>query len=82
MLTGYPPFQSKTQEEIYKKVRNLSYVWPKDSECANHIPDEAMSLVSSCLNLAENERPDPDDIVEHPLFNMYDGCIPKQLDPR
>ncbi|GAB1214205.1 hypothetical protein ATERTT37_003365 [Aspergillus terreus] len=81
MLTGYPPFQSKTQEEIYKKVRNLTYVWPKGTECANHIPDEAKSLVSSCLNLAENERPEPDDIVEHPFFNMYDGCIPKRLDP-
>ncbi|KAF9894610.1 Cell cycle serine/threonine-protein kinase cdc5/MSD2 [Aspergillus nanangensis] len=81
MLTGYPPFQSKTQEEIYKKVRNLTYVWPKDTECANHIPEEAKSLVTSCLNLAENERPDPDDIVEHPFFNMYDGCIPKRLEP-
>lgn len=80
MLTGYPPFQSKTQEEIYKKVRNLSYVWPKESECGNHIPEEARWLVSSCLNLAENERPDPDDIVEHPFFNMYEGCIPKQLE--
>lgn len=80
MLTGYPPFQSKTQEEIYKKVRNLSYVWPTGPQCANHIPDEAKSLVSSCLNLSENERPDPDDIVEHPFFNMYDGCIPRRLD--
>lgn len=81
MLSGYPPFQSKTQEEIYEKVRNLSYVWPKDSERGNNIPDEAKSLVGSCLNLAENERPEPDDFVEHPFFNMYDGCIPRQLDP-
>ncbi|KKK12621.1 hypothetical protein AOCH_002321, partial [Aspergillus ochraceoroseus] len=80
MLTGYPPFQSKTQEEIYKKVRNLTYVWPKDSDCSNDIPEEAKSLVSCCLNLEEQERPDPDDIVEHPFFNMYDGCIPKRLD--
>ncbi|KAJ5290927.1 hypothetical protein N7478_000178 [Penicillium angulare] len=81
MLTGYPPFQSKTQEEIYKKVRNLHYVWPKDSENNNHIPEEAKDLVSACLNLVDEERPDPDDIVEHPFFNMYDGCIPRQLDP-
>ncbi|OJJ46137.1 hypothetical protein ASPZODRAFT_2061945 [Penicilliopsis zonata CBS 506.65] len=81
MLTGYPPFQSKTQEEIYKKVRNLTYVWPKDTDCPNHIPEEAKSLVSSCLNLAEDERPDPDDIVEHPFFNMYTSCIPRQLEP-
>ncbi|KAL1969222.1 hypothetical protein VTN77DRAFT_476 [Rasamsonia byssochlamydoides] len=81
MLTGYPPFQSKTQEEIYKKVRNLNYVWPKNSECGNYIPEEAKSLVSSCLNLAEDERPLPDEIVEHDFFNMYPGCIPRQLDP-
>ncbi|KAL5336861.1 hypothetical protein BJX70DRAFT_371346 [Aspergillus crustosus] len=81
MLTGYPPFQSKTQEEIYKKVRNLTYVWPKDSECPNHIPEEAKSLVTCCLNLDEQERPEPDDIVEHAFFNMYHGCIPKRLDP-
>ncbi|KAI9369399.1 hypothetical protein BJX61DRAFT_519779 [Aspergillus egyptiacus] len=81
MLTGYPPFQSKTQEEIYKKVRSLNYVWPKDSECSNHIPEEAKSLVSCCLNLDEQERPEPDDIVELAFFNMYNGCIPKRLDP-
>ncbi|OOQ81594.1 polo-like kinase [Penicillium brasilianum] len=81
MLTGYPPFQSKTQEEIYKKVRNLTYVWPKESENSNFIPGEAKDLVSACLNLVDEERPDPDDIVEHPFFNMYDGCIPRQLDP-
>ncbi|OJJ98265.1 hypothetical protein ASPACDRAFT_122098 [Aspergillus aculeatus ATCC 16872] len=82
MLTGYPPFQSKTQEEIYKKVRNLTYVWPKGAECANHIPEEAKTLVSSCLNLSEDERPEPDDLVEHAFFSMYEGCIPKRLDPR
>lgn len=81
MLTGYPPFQSKTQEEIYKKVRNLAYVWPKESEYSNFIPAEAKDLVAACLNLVDEERPDPDDIVEHPFFNMYDGCIPRQLDP-
>lgn len=80
MLTGYPPFQSKTQEEIYRKVRNLTYVWPKDTETFNYIPEEAKDLVSRCLNLVDEERPDPDDIVEHPFFNMYDGCIPRQLD--
>ncbi|KAF7712863.1 Uncharacterized protein PECH_001983 [Penicillium ucsense] len=81
MLTGYPPFQSKTQEEIYKKVRSLTYVWPKESESTNFIPEEAKDLVSACLNLVDEERPDPDDIVEHAFFNMYDGCIPRQLDP-
>ncbi|KAM5468275.1 Cell cycle serine/threonine-protein kinase cdc5/MSD2 [Microsporum audouinii] len=81
MLTGFPPFQSKTQEEIYKKVKSLSYDWPVDTEGANYIPDEAKDLVTACLNLAEERRPDPDQIVDHPFFNMYPGCIPRELDP-
>ncbi|KAG0154588.1 hypothetical protein PDIDSM_156 [Penicillium digitatum] len=81
MLAGQLPFQSKTQDEVYKKVQNLNYVWPKESESSNYIPEEAKDLVSRCLNLVDEERPDPDDIVEHPFFNMYDGCIPRQLDP-
>ncbi|OAX81111.1 PLK protein kinase [Emergomyces africanus] len=81
MLTGYPPFQSKTQDEIYKKVKNLTYVWPKESEGANYIPVEAKHLVSACLSLDEDERPEPDQIVDHAFFNMYNGCIPRQLDP-
>lgn len=81
MLSGFPPFQSKTQEEIYKKVKNLNYVWPKDNECSNYIPVEAKSLVSSCLNLDEEKRPLPDDIVDHEFFNMYPGCIPRSLEP-
>lgn len=81
MLTGFPPFQSKTQEEIYKKVKSLSYDWPVDTESANYIPDEAKDLVTACLNLAEEKRPDPDQIVDHPFFNMYPGCIPRELEP-
>lgn len=81
MLTGYPPFQSKTQEEIYKKVRDLNYVWPQGSSEGNYIPAEAKSLVSSCLSLSEEERPEPDEIVDHEFFNMYSGCIPGSLDP-
>lgn len=81
MLAGYPPFQSSTQEEIYKKVKNLTYAWPKENESRNHIPQEAKDLVSQCLSLEEDQRPEPDEIVDHPFFNMYAGCIPRQLEP-
>lgn len=80
MLAGYPPFQSSTQEEIYKKVKNLTYAWPKERESGNHIPQEAKDVVSLCLSLEEDERPEPDEIVDHPFFNMYSGCIPRQLE--
>ncbi|KAI5306263.1 Cell cycle serine/threonine-protein kinase cdc5/MSD2 [Ascosphaera pollenicola] len=80
MLTGIPPFQSKTQDEIYRKVKTLSYGWPKESECPNDISPEAKDIVKRCLNLDEEDRPEPDDIVDHPFFNMYAGCIPRELD--
>ncbi|KAI5285781.1 Cell cycle serine/threonine-protein kinase cdc5/MSD2 [Ascosphaera aggregata] len=80
MLTGIPPFQSKTQDEIYRKVKTLTYGWPKESECLNDIPPEAKDIVKCCLNLDEDERPEPDDIVDHPFFNMYIGCIPREPD--
>jgi hypothetical protein len=81
MLTGFPPFQSNSQEEIYRKVKSLEYVWPKDFDgSCNYIPKEAKDLVSSCLNLNPEERPEPDDIVDHNFFKMYLRCIPRTLD--
>ncbi|KKZ63109.1 hypothetical protein EMCG_02486 [[Emmonsia] crescens] len=41
----------------------------------------SLGVIFSCLNLDEDERPEPDQIVDHAFFNMYNGCIPRQLDP-
>lgn len=37
--------------------------------------------MSACLSLDEDERPEPDEIVDHEFFNMYSGCIPRELGP-
>lgn len=85
MLTGVPPFQSNTQEEIYRKVKNIDYVWPEDDSCSNFIPNEAKGLVSMLLRVDAAERPDPDHIVAHRFFSMRDRnlsrypLIPKRL---
>lgn len=81
MLTGICPFHSATQNEIYEKVRNLDYGWPdRTSLISNHIPEEAKDLVRLCLSLEENDRPEPDELVDHPFFDMYSGCIPRTLE--
>lgn len=80
MVTGIPPFQAKTQDEIYKKVKTLTYGWPEQNKCPNDIPAEAKDLVRRCLNLSDAERPEPDEIVDHPFFHMYPGCVPRQLE--
>lgn len=85
LLTGVPPFQSNTQEEIYRKVKNIDYVWPEDASCSNFIPNEAKGLVSMLLRADAAARPDPDHIVAHKFFSMRDRnlsrnpLIPKRL---
>ncbi|RMD40329.1 hypothetical protein DV735_g4810, partial [Chaetothyriales sp. CBS 134920] len=76
MLVGTPPFQSKTQQEIYAKLKTLEYEWKMD--CQNYIPHQAKALVASCLNLVADERPEMDDLVEHSFFTM--GVIADTLD--
>jgi serine/threonine protein kinase len=79
MLIGTPPFQSKTQQEIYQKLRTLEYEWKIDSK--NYIPQEAKDLVASCLNLDSTKRPDMDEIVHHGFFSKPSFTIASQLDP-
>ena len=76
MLMGTPPFQSKSQQEIYQKLRSLEYEWKIDSK--NYIPQQAKDFVASCLNLISAERPDMDELVEHEFFTM--GIVADVLD--
>ena len=78
MLTGFPPFQSKTQEEIYRKVKARSYIWPSEEACPNHISQHAKDLVAALL-VDANERPESDEIVGHEFFTK--GLIANTLTP-
>ncbi|KAI9758003.1 MAG: hypothetical protein M4579_003239 [Chaenotheca gracillima] len=62
MLTGYPPFQAKTTDEIYKKVKARDYEWPLSGKCADGIPSSAKDLVRDLL-VGADDRPEPDAIV-------------------
>ena len=95
MLTGVPPFQAGSPDDIYKKVKCSTYSWPgdnqvgndvsrtearKDGKPYNDIPHEAKDLVASLLLIKADDRPDPDQIVVHPFFSMHKGkAIPKSL---
>ena len=95
MLTGVPPFQAGSPDDIYKKVKCSTYSWPgedqigndvsriearKDGRPYNDIPNEAKDLVASLLQIKADDRPDPDAIVAHPFFSMHEGkAIPKSL---
>ncbi|KAI1004667.1 hypothetical protein K3495_g3551 [Podosphaera aphanis] len=77
MLTGKPPFQSATAEEIYRRARERDYDWPKLDTSENIISEETKNLVAELLQ-APHQRPDPDHIVQHPFFNC--GWTPKSED--
>ena len=86
MLTGFPPFQSSSQDEIYRKAKNIEYDWPDNGSnsrrCHNDIPFQAKDLVSSLLKVDAETRPNPDGIVSHDFFSMHGGnAIPLALDP-
>lgn len=76
MLIGSPPFASKSQTEIYAKLKQLQYEWKED--CQYFIPNQAKDLVTLCLNLIPAERPGMDDLVEHEFFKM--GAIAEEMD--
>lgn len=76
MLIGTPPFASKSQTEIYAKLKQLQYEWKED--CQYFVPNQAKDLVTLCLNLVPAERPGMDDLVEHEFFKM--GTIADELD--
>ncbi|KAI9731509.1 MAG: Cell cycle serine/threonine-protein kinase cdc5/MSD2 [Cirrosporium novae-zelandiae] len=81
MLTGRPPFQSSTSVEIYERVKNLDYDWPKETSDTNHIPPEVRHFVSTLLQVRAEDRPEADAIVMHPFFNMHPGCVAPVLSP-
>ena len=81
-MTGFPPFASNSQDDIYRKVKTLDYVWPTE-RCANFIPEEAKSLVAYLLKPNASERPEADYVVAHSFFAMHGGRgIPKRINPR
>ncbi|PQE12763.1 hypothetical protein CJF30_00002647 [Rutstroemia sp. NJR-2017a BBW] len=74
MLTGKPPFQSPTADEIYRRAKEREYEWPPQFIKANMISPETQDLVAMMLQDAE-ERPGPDAIVQHPFFTC--GWMPQ-----
>ncbi|KAH8815219.1 hypothetical protein F5884DRAFT_771577 [Xylogone sp. PMI_703] len=74
LLTGKPPFQSNTADEIYRRAREREYDWPESSVSGNYISEETKDLVAELLQ-SPDQRPNPDTIVQHPFFSC--GWMPQ-----
>jgi calcium-dependent protein kinase len=65
LLCGYPPFSAKTDEEIYDKIRKMTFDFPA-REWKNISPD-AKNLISSIL-VPQDRRPTAVEVYNHPWF--------------
>lgn len=86
MITGFPPFQATSQDEIYRKAKTVEYDWPDSGSntrrCHNDIPTEAKDLVACLLKVDAETRPNLDEIIGQSFFSMHGGnALPLTLDP-
>lgn len=77
LAVGRAPFHAAKREDIYRKLKAREYSWPDPAKVQNEITDDLRDVVSSLL-VHEDERPTPDEIVNHPFFKL--GFIPLTLD--
>lgn len=75
-LVGKPPFQTKEVKQIYKKIKENSYIFPDNVE----VSPEAVDLISAILNTDPDRRPGLVDILGHPFFSSRFPC-PASLSP-
>jgi len=62
LLTGNPPFEGKTQNELFKSILNYKVQWPKG------FSGVAKDLISKLLKTNPKQRIKLDDICDHPWF--------------
>jgi myosin-1 len=77
LAVGRAPFHAAKREDIYRKLKAREYSWPDLAKFANEITDDLRDVVSLLL-VHEDERPTPDQIINHPFFKL--GYIPLMLD--
>jgi myosin-1 len=77
LAVGRAPFHAAKREDIYRKLKAREYSWPDLAKFNNEISDDLRDIVSLLL-VHEDDRPTPDQIVNHPFFTL--GYIPLTLD--
>merc|ERR1712228_727382 len=64
LLSGQPPFNGQSDQEIMKKVRAGSFSF--DDKVWNNISDNCKDFISKLLTFKADERPSAEDILQHP----------------
>ena len=76
LIFGKPPFDSKEEKKVYKKIKKLQYSFPEDIK----IPKEAKDLIQQILVLDPSKRLTLEQILNHDFFKTG-NAIPRILPP-
>lgn len=67
-LCGYPPFNAKSDEEIFKRILKGQFTFPPEEWST--VSNEAKDLVTKMLTFEPSKRPFADDLLKHPWFSL------------
>jgi serine/threonine protein kinase len=70
LLTGSPPFEGKSQAELFKNILELNVKWPKSFSAI------AKDLIQKLLKIEPSQRLPVEQILEHPWFQSIPPLRP------
>ena len=71
LLTGNPPFEGKSQNELFSNILALKIKWPKQG-----FPGVAKDLISKLLKIEPKNRIPVEEIANHPWFKSIPPLKP------
>lgn len=86
-VTGIPPFNDSTIEQVFKNILDRNIEWPTDDEA---LSDETVKAVEGLLTIDPEKRPGADHFMKMPAFTHIDWenllsteppFVPDSLDP-
>ena len=72
MLTGFPPFASKNQNDMFVKIIREDFKFPQEIDISDDCKDIVRKLLTKNPELRLGNQKDADMIKEHPWFNDMD----------
>jgi calcium-dependent protein kinase len=69
MLCGYPPFNAKTEQMLFKKIAFCDYSFPEEDW--SRISSEAKDFITKLLEVNPNKRLDAENALKHPWIEKH-----------